>query len=192
MSNTTETIEAPETTEAEVTELFSEGQPPSYHSILLVWRKVLEPAEAESKLPVTPRWASRIVSTYAGVVMKDTVEVHKRYFAKVKELQDILEYEIATDEDCLKAGAPEEDLEDNSVHYKNLLRLWQMQILQWELDWSPLDKTAAAELAAISEVYAMFFGDTGLVSYLDNIRFEFDEDDQQELTEALNELKEGR
>ena len=162
---------------------------PSYHTILEVWREVLKPAAVEARKKVTPRWASNMVAQYAGVTFADCNELRDRYFAKIAELLNILTLEIGTDPDCLSYTTPEDDALENSTHYKNLLLQWQLAVLNWEMEWDCTQPHAGAEIAAISEVHKMFFGDTGLTQFLDNIKFEFTEDDQQQLADALNEFR---
>lgn len=164
---------------------------PTFHPILKVWQAVLEPAEQELNAAVTPQWANRIVSAYAGVTFADMLEYRERYFSKIIDLARILDDEIEGDADCLKYTQPEEDAEHNSAHYKNVLLNWQMMFLTWEMEWDTADPQAATELAAISEVHKMFFGDTGLTQFLDNIKFEFTEADQMQMTEALEDFKGG-
>ena len=166
-------------------------EPANFHTVLEVWREVLKPAAEEATKKITPAWANRIVSSFKELTFADMVEFHDEYFRKLDELNGILLDEIASDEDCLTYATPEEDAAENSQHYKNLLRDWQMAVMQWELDWHPSDPLAAVKIAAISEVHRMFFGDVGLVPYLDNIKFEYTEDDQAELRAALEELREG-
>lgn len=162
---------------------------PQFHTVLEVWREVLKPAKDEATYPPTPAWSNRIISAYHGIEFKDMIAFRDSYFAKVDELFNILLLEISYDNDCLSWPTPEEDAENNAVHYKNLLLQWQMAVQQWELDWECTSPTAAVELAAISEVHKMFFGQTGLTAFLDNIKFEFTEDDQTEMAEALIEQR---
>lgn len=190
MSETTESLELPEGVQ-ELLAGTSENQP-TFHPVLRVWREVLAPAKAESTKRVTPAFANKITSSYRELDFADMNDYRDRYFAKIAELAHILDLEIATDSDCLSYTTPEEDVENNSTHYKNLLLDWQKAILQWELDWDCTARGAAAELAAISETHRMFFGDIGLVAYLDNIKLEFDEGDQEAMSEALNEMREGQ
>ena len=164
-------------------------EPPSFHPILQVWREVLAPAEGEMTKPISPNWANRIVSSYTEITFNDMGEFRTRYFTKLLQLATIIDTEIATDPDCLTYTTPAEDVENNAHHYKNLLMNWQMAVLEWELEWDTMDQWAAVELAAISEVHKMFFGDQGLTAFLDNIGFEFGEDDQQLLVEALEGLR---
>jgi hypothetical protein len=110
-----------------------------------------------------------------------------RYYEKIGQMLDILEGEIATDADCLTHGSPEDDVKYNSHHYMNLLLHWQLAILQWEMDWETTDPHAAAEIATISEVHKMFLGAQGLTGWLENIAFQFTEDDQATMSRLLIE-----
>lgn len=163
-----------------------------FHPILMVWREILKPARDELEARITPQWASRIVASYKDVAYADMPTMRDRYYGKIIELLEILEAEIATDDECLSYTTPEDDVENNSQHYRNLLRDWQLRFLGWELEWDCTDPKAGTELAAISEVHKAFFGETGVTQYLDNIRFEYTERDQTELAEALAALKEGK
>jgi hypothetical protein len=174
-----------------IADFISKAEEAKFHPVIEAWREVLRPAEAEAGTKVTPQWASRICQSYSQITYGDMDEYRDRYFGKIQELVDILQAEIDSDPECLKPGSPEEDREHNSGHYKQLLLDWQLCILGWELAWTTTDPHAAVELAAISEVHKMFFGPTGLVGFLDNIKFEFTEEDQSEIAEALEELKAG-
>lgn len=189
MTEPVESIEMSDQDERDLEKLLAEGNPPEFHPVLEVWREVLKPATELAKEKVTPQWASKMVATYPRVEFADMELMQHLYFAKIGELAEILDAEIATDKDCLTYRTPEEDVEENSDHYKNLLRDWQLAFLQWEMDWETTSPTAPVELAAISEVHKMFFGQTGLTAYLDNIKFEFTEEDQQSLAQALMDLR---
>jgi hypothetical protein len=159
---------------------------PTFHTLLEVWRAVLGPArEALRSDPITPQWAVRMVNTYPQVTFRDTPAINTMFLVIVGELSQILDEEIASDDQCLKWGSAEEDRENNSQHYKDLLTDWQVHMLRRELEWDPRDEDAAVMLAAMSEVHNMFFGEKGLVAHLESIKFEFTEDDQEELGQAL-------
>lgn len=171
---------------------FLGGDAPSFHPILQVWREVLRPAAAQLGEKITPQWAQRITSSYSELTFADMPEYSERYFNKIIELSAIVDDQIETDDECLNVATPEEDVENNSKHYKRILADWQLMMLGWELAWDCTDEHAAVELAAISEVHKMFFGPTGLTAFLDNIKFEFTEADQAALVAELEALKEGR
>lgn len=181
-----------ETTDLTVQDILEEAGQATYHTILQVWQEVLKPAEAEKSKRITPQYANRICTTYNGLQFADMLEFRDRYFSKILQLASILDIEIATDDECLKLISPEEDIEHNSVHYLNVLTDWQKAFLQWELDWDCADPAAPIELAAISEVHRMFFDQNGLTALLDQIKFEFTDDDRDLLSAALQELREAQ
>lgn len=173
---------------------FETEEGPSYHPVLEVWQAVLKPASdpAEYESKPTPAWANRIVSGYHGLTYADLNAVRDGYYGFIQELAAILDQEIASDPKCLKQLTSAEDAENNAEHYKNLLLLWQMAFQQRELDWDCTADDAAVQIAVLAEVHKMFFGQVGITAYLDNIQFEFTEADQEQLAEALSEMREGQ
>lgn len=171
------------------------GEAPTYHPILRIWREVLSNAEDELGAKVTPQWANRVTSSYRELNFRDMPRFRDLYFGKVLEMASVLETIVESDEECLTYTTPEEDVEHNSQHYKDLLMHWQILMLGWEVNWDCESEDAALEVAAISEVHKMFFGSPaqqGLTAFLDSIKFEYTEADQADLAEALAVVKEGR
>lgn len=164
----------------------------TYHPILQVWREILKPAEAEARKKPTPQYASRLVASYNHLTYAGVADAHARYYAKILELAAMIDDVIAKDADCLSYGTPEEDVAENSQHYKDLLRDWQVRFMEWELAWDTTQPDAVIELAAISEVHKAFFGQTGITQFLDNIKLEYTEADQAELAQLLESMKEGQ
>lgn len=185
-----EHFELSEKDEADLRSL-QEQTPPEYHSLLEIFRATLEPAAAEAGKKVAPQWATRIVAGYTGVTFADMNTFRDMWLGRIGQLKDILDYEISQDPDALKVSTPQDDAVENAHHYKNLLLLWQKQILQWELDWDTTADDAAIQLATMSEVYRMFFGETGLTAHLDTIGFEFTEADSEWLAGELDAMKEA-
>ena len=185
MSNeSTETIEVPD----DVSELTGEGhEPAKYRTLLEIWRAILEPAVSGEmrKDPISPQWATKMVTTYPGVSFADVDAIHHGVFDMSAKLAAILDEEIASDDECLKKATAEEDAQENGGHYRALLAGWQIHLLQVELAWRPTSPKAAVELAILSEVQQMFLGQTGLVAHLDTIGFQFEEADQQDLQQKL-------
>jgi hypothetical protein len=168
-----------------VQDILDEANGAPYNTILRIWREVLAPAAAERDKAVSPQWANRICSTYRELRFADMEDFRDIYFGKIMELAEILDLEINGDDECLSPTTPEEDVEANSHHYLNVLFDWQKAFMLWEKDWRCFDDTAAVELAAISEVHKMFFEPTGIVSLLDNIKFEFTDDHRAALQDEL-------
>lgn len=181
---TSETIEIPD----DASELTPEvPEPGPYRTLLELWRAILEPAVTGEmrKEPISPQWATKMVTTYPGIGFGDVEGIHHGVFNLAAELGEILDNEIASDDEALKKANAEEDATQNGQHYKDLLAGWQIHLMQEELTWNPSDPDAAVTLAILSEVQQMFLGQTGLVGHLDSIGFQFDEADQAQLQEHL-------
>ena len=182
-------VEDFEITDEKIQEFVEQG--PSYHSILQIWREVLEPSGKAAVEKPTPAYCNRIITSYPEVRYADMVRFRDLFYSRIDELKAILATEIESDDNCLKHLTAEEDAEFNGQHYKNLLRDWQLAILEWEKDWHCEDTDAAISLATISEIHKMFFGQTGLTSMLDNIPFEYTDADREELGQALEAAKDA-
>lgn len=165
-----------------------EADPPKpYRTLLEIWRAVLEPAVKREMVerPISPQWATKIVETYPEIRFADTQIIHERVFEKAANLAELLETEIATDDECLKRASAEEDARENAEHYRNMLFFWQAAFIVDELEWRPTNERAAIDLAVLSEVQQMFLGPNGLISHLDSIGFQYTDADQEELQKRL-------
>lgn len=167
------------------------GDEPQFHPILQVWREVLKPARGEVGVKVTPQYAGRIVQSYREISFHQMNDFRDSYYAKIIELEQILNDLIDSDDQCLLPDTPEEDRAENSKHYKTLLLEWQKCFLRWEMEWDTMDPLAAVELGSIGEVHKMFFSETGITAYLQNIQFQFTEQDQAETAAALAAMRDG-
>ena len=177
--------------ELTVEDIIAEANQASYHTILEVWREVLKPAKGEMTKRITPQWATRVVNTYHGVTYADMPAFRELYFGSILHLASILDDEIAQDDECLKYLNAEEDVEHNTPHYLNVLFAWQMQFMQWEIEWDAEAPDAAIKVAALAEVHKMFFDPQGLTALLDEINFQFTDTDRDTLGELLAGLIEN-
>ena len=109
-------------------------EPGPYRTLLEVWRAVLEPAVANELRhdPISPQWATKMVTTYPGVGFRDVEAIHHGVFDLAAELAELLNEEIATDDECLKKASAEEDAQENAGHYKYMLAAWQVHLVQAE------------------------------------------------------------
>lgn len=181
-----ETVEAPDN----IAELFPEQtEEKPYRTLLELWRALLSSAREIPDEPISPQWATKIVQTYPEIRFKDVEDVHVGVFTMTAALADILDEVIASDEECLNRADAQEDAQENAALYRRCLIDWQVYFIEHEAQWSPSQKNAATQLAVLSEVQQMFFGQTGLVGHLDTIGFQYTEDDQEELTKALVSAK---
>lgn len=164
---------------------------PEHRTLLEVWTELLKPAEANSVKPISLQWAVRLKTEYPHLTFAELDLVRVGYFARLRELTDILAYEVSSDPLCFDRHTVEEDAEENGYHYRSLLLMWQSAFILWESEWSANSPTAAVDAAVIAEVHKMFFGQVGLIAHLDSINFEFIESDQAAMAEALTEIDES-
>ena len=171
----------------DLSELGEAQEQAPYRTLLEVWRAVLEPAvTGEMRTdPISPQWATKMVTTYPGIGFADVEGIHHGVFDMAAELAAILQEEIDSDDECLKKASAEEDATENAAHYKYLLAAWQVHLVQAELAWRPSHREAALDLAVLSGVQQMFLGEMGLVAHLDSIGFEFTEEDKAVLQDHL-------
>lgn len=180
-----------ETTEEQLTVEDILDQAPEFHPILKVWLEVLDASKTVRQERITPQWALRVVTTHTGMTFQDMPTYRDMYYQGIDELAEALRTEIDSDDECLNYTSAKEDVESNTFHYINVILSWQKIILTWELQWDVEDDQAAVELAVISDIHKMFFGEVGLTSLLDQINFEFTEDSQDLLRAELEELKQN-
>lgn len=185
----TDELTMTEQDEADLNKLLDEGVTPVYHTILEVWKAMLDNADTEITKRITPSWAQRIVASFQDVHFPDMYVFRDRFYGKLQELRDIVVAEISTDDECLKIAKLEEDRELNAYHYRNILMMWQKAFLTWEIDWTPDDEFAGVEIASIAEAHKAIFGDTGLTQFLGSIGFVYDSEDQAEASAELDEYR---
>lgn len=183
----TETIEFDAEIPDDLSGLGEAQDKPPYRTLLESWRAVLEPARTGDlrQDPISPQWATKMVTTYPGVTFADVEAIHHGVFDLAGELAAELDDEISSDDECLKKANAEEDATENARHYKDMLARWQVHLVQAELAWRASDPDAAVQLAILSEVQQMFLGEVGLVAHLDTIGFQFTDEDKVELQEHL-------
>lgn len=157
----------------------------AYRSILEIWRAIMSGAPSEAEKRITPQWATRMAAKHTQVTIADAGNLQDYYFGYIMDLAKILEFEIETDSECLNVTSVAEDTERNSIHYKNILITWQKQFLQWEIEWDYRSADAAVQVAALSEVHTMFFDPSGITGLLDQINFQFTDDDREALQTEL-------
>lgn len=182
-----ETLEIPD----DLSEMPEAAEPAPYRTLLELWRVLLNTSRTVPDEPVSMQWATKMVNTYPEIRYRDVEDIHVGVFALTAELADILDEIIESDDECLKKVDAQEDAEQNAHLYRRALIDWQVAFIEREARWRATDKGAARELAILSEVQQMFFGQTGLVGHLDTIGFQYTEADQEELTKALVAAKDA-
>lgn len=197
MNDQTPEIAMTEQDEKDLATLLGEAGDMKYNPVLRIWQEVLSTKNREHGARVTIPWANAVCGKYQGMTFALMPAFVGYYFDFMSRLVDVLDTEIASDPDCLKHHSVEEDLEENDGHYKALLTDWQKTILGLELAWDCTADDASAYVAALGEISGFFFGEIGLTGHLGAIGFNFTEEDQEALAEALTEhqaqlLEEGK
>ena len=178
MNDRTEEIEA---LMSQVTEVLSgipetperpEAEP---HTLLEIWAAVLSNIEHVEAQPVSMQMAARITSVYPQIKVQECGLYMTCYHSALRELRSILLDEIESDPDCFKYA--EDDAVKNRHHYLNLLTQWQLQVQQWDKEWDCTELEAHIWLAAYADAGTFVLGKEGLVAHLDQINFEFTDED---------------
>lgn len=172
-----------------VQDILDDAEESKYHTLLEIWSKVIEPAEKERTEQIRPQWANRICNTYREINFRDMPAFRKLYFDRVQELGKIVDLEIESDDECLNMTSPEEDIEHNAHHYINILINWQTTFLTWELQWDTQSEDAGVDIATIAELHRMFLAQEGLVSLLDQIKFELTDNVRETIATALSDFE---
>lgn len=181
-----ETIESPE---AEVVSI-TDAPEASYNSMLKVFEAIFNGIDTERDERITPVWANRMISLYPQMTFKDLPAFHERYFNKLEELRNILRMEIEAAGDDIEVDSSEEDIENNSARFLNLLLQWQVTLQQWDLDWRVDSEDAVVEMAAASECFKFLFGQTGITQFFSDIEFTLSDEDQKMIGDAILEARE--
>lgn len=186
-----EYIEMPGLSEQDLEDLAKLDSQPEleYHSVLQVWQTVLESADRPDNRHMTPKWAMAIISQYVGIGFADLPDYVETYFDLLSEMTVVVNDVILLDDDCFKVTNATEDVEANRSNFLAILRDWQLLLLTRELEWDPTDPFAAVQIAALSEIQKLFFGQTGLTGHLEAIKLEVTEEDQIELATVLEERR---
>lgn len=166
-----------------------DNEGPSKHTLLEVWTAVLANIEKSMESKVTMQEAMKVINEWPKISVQEVPAYHWAYHSNLLMFRRILEEEISSDSKCFKHI--EDDAVRNKHHYLNLLLAWQIQSMEWEVNWDAKTNDAHIWLAAHVDSVNMILGQKGLIGHLDQIDFELSDDDQEKLTEALMEAAES-
>lgn len=172
-------------------ELYKDAMTGTYRPVLALWSGILSEVDNPKFNKIDIGWAHRMVERHSQIKFSDLPELNSNFRSKLVVLRDALEEVIKENPDHLTVENQQEDAEKNTALYFDLLKKWQIQLLNWELAWDPMDPNAAIEIAAISDTHTMIFGHTGITSLLDAIGYITTDAQQQELVDALGDVMNG-
>lgn len=155
-------------------------------TLLETWRELLKSIDTTRDEPIGPAEASRILQKWPNLKVQE-LSLHKAWFYDyLSTMHSILLLELAQDPAALQHI--EDDAVDNHHHYLNLIMQWQLQLQHWTSSWDSDAKDAHITMAALAETQQFFFGPNGMSNHLDQIQFEFTEDDATLVAEALESM----
>jgi len=191
VTDQTPSAEFTEQDEKDLATLLGDASEAKYNPVLRIWQEILSKKNRDHGARITIPWATAICGKYEGMTYGLMPAFVQKYFELMAHLVEVLDFEIASDDECLNQHTVDDDLEHNGVHYLNLLTNWQKSLLAYELGWDCTAPDAAAHIAALGEISSFFFGEIGLTGHLGAISFEFTEADQADLAEALRDFQEA-
>ena len=151
-------------------------------TVLETWLSVLSNIETVREEKISPSDALRTVALVPGLPIQEVTVVNELFSEMLLHARRIIELEIADDPDALMRGGSI-DAEGNWAHYANIYLQWRTMLIEEEKRWDINDPHPLAHIAAITRTANFLFGQ-GLTSFLDQIGFEFKEEDELMVSEA--------
>ncbi len=163
---------------------------PEYHSILKVWRSMLDPEKQLRHLPPQPDWCAVLIARWPFLSFSDCGVVQREYFGIFDQAHEIIEMVYADNPEAFEVDNREDDLENKDL-YVFLLQEFQKALFVTQSEWSYDDPEAGAKMAALGEAQQQILGKDGLASYLGVIGLPFTPEEQDVMNQELNEFRES-
>lgn len=162
--------------------------PVEYHSILKVWRSMLDPTQQQRHLPPTPDWCAVLIARWPFLNFSDCGVVQTEYFAIFDSIHAIIEQAAADNPEAFEVTTREDDVENKDI-YVHLLIEFQKVFFVTQSEWSYNDTWAGAKMAALGEAQQQVLGKQGLASYLGVIGLPFTDEEQEAMNQELTEFR---
>lgn len=185
MTDASTPIELSEADKNDIEEMFAEE--PTQRTVLEVWTKLLESIDVSALDKVSIHAANRIVMQWPQLRFSDLPKYNTRYHEIFILMRDVVAEQVALHPDAFENVS--DDAVANHGAYVEIIFGWQAVILKLEHEWDASDPDCAIELAAIADVSSAVVGNQGLVEHLSQIRFQFDEAQQEAVTLRLQEYQ---
>lgn len=164
------------------------GQEPEYHSVLKVWRAMLDPEQQGRHLPPTPDWCAVIIARWPFLRFNECGAVQREYFKVFDAAHEIIEQVARDNPEAFEVDSLLDDLENKDL-YVHLLTEFQRALLVVQSEWAHDDPDAAAKMVAMGEAQQQILGKDGLASYLGVVGLAFTEADQDAMNQELAEFR---
>lgn len=162
---------------------------PTKRTLLELWNEIFSSLEANEAEKIDPATASRVVSVWPQLKIQEVARYHEIYYARLRELRTILHILIEAHPKALENT--EDDAEKNGDLYTELLIDWQVCLQEWQQEWTCTDAEAHIILAAEADALNFTVGAHGLANHLSEIGFDFSDERQARIVEALEDAKAG-
>lgn len=162
---------------------------PTKRTLLELWNEIFSSLEANEAEKIDPATASRVISAWPQMKIQEVARYHEIYYARLRELRTILHILIEAHPKALENT--EDDAEKNGDLYTELLIDWQVCIQEWQQEWTCTDAEAHIQLAAEADALNFTVGAHGLANHLSEIGFDFSDERQAQIVEALEDAKAG-
>lgn len=156
-------------------------------TLLEIWNAIFDSLEANEAERISPETAVRVTQMWPLLTIQDVPLYHERYFARLRELRTTLHMFVADFPEALEHT--EDDAEKNGDIYTGLLIDWQVRIQDWQLAWDVSEPTSHVQLAADADALNFTVGQHGMANHLSEIGFDFSEERQGRIVEALDDAK---
>lgn len=162
---------------------------PEYHSVLAVWRDMLDPEHQLRHRPPTPDWCVVLVAKWSFLRFADCGDVQEEYFAIFDIMHEIIEEAYLGNPEAFEIDDRQRDIDENKDTYVYLLSEFQRALFVVQAGWSHDDPKAEAKMAALGEVQQQMLGQQGLASYLGAIGLPFSQEEQDAMNQELSEFR---
>lgn len=163
---------------------------PTYHSILEVWRNMLDPEHQDRGRAPTPDWCAVLIARWPFLRFADCGIVQAEYFRIFDNVHAVLAQVFEDNPQAFEAETREEDIENKEL-YVFLLKEFQKALFVTQSEWSFDDPEAGAKMAALGEAQQQILGKDGLASYLGVIGLPFTQEEQDAMNQELTEFRES-
>ena len=156
--------------------------------LLVIWRELLSNIDTERNARITLAQAQKITSTWPQLEYGDVPAYLDMYYEFLQEMRGIVLAELDSDPKAEEQFG-DDDAVENRQHYINILFNWNLATSRWEKQWNTTAHNAAIGVAAIVDAHSFFLSQTGLVAHLNEIGFQFTEEDSAKLAQELAEAE---
>lgn len=168
-----------------------DAEQPQQRSLLVIWTELLKDVEKIAEEPITALVAHKVVSSWPKLSYQDTAIYHRRYHELVLEARDVLTDLVSDLEEGALERTGEDDVEGNAQAYLDLLVAWNLLLDEHEANWLAEDERSHIEIAALIDVRAFIFSDTGFAGQLAAIGFQLSNEEFFEALETARAAKES-